>query len=597
MSGGAPAPPAGCRHKDRRSIAFGLPHCSLSRLTHLVGTAFAVIVMAFAVPVGSALGLRDSDWAWGKFAGYLWRGHVTSVRASWTVPRVLGAGGPIAGASTWIGAEAIHPHNAFIQIGTQEERVAPPGRAPENVYFAWWSDIGHEFLAQHLFRVKPGDSLSASLVLAPPGQWTLTIADSTSGTSAHFSTNEETNAEFNQAEWLQEHPGGEGQIPLPYPQLTTVHFRQLQVNSAAPKYADLYSQWMSVIGRSLAPSPLRDDSFTIRSATISAAGAWYLHTVLPATAAADAFSSQLAKWTAATPYLQMASANSTDARALREAIHALAGGRWPKSARGPIRSLIHDWRSTLARLRLPAPANPTALAEWRAAWERTSEANEFRGASETPAHPVARALNVPDIVPAAPSIRPTRLSLKGVAQHNETLGNPRAPVKMVYFGDPQCRVCLQWQEAVLPALVRKYVNTGWLQIQWQGIEVIGPASLTGERFIVAAGLQNHLWNVLDDVMANQGEENSGWLNVALLEEVGASIRGLNGAAAMAAALSPATTGELDAAFRLFEGDHLTGVPAFLLGPRSGPLRTFEYSEFEPPEWERAINRLLPKRDR
>jgi protein-disulfide isomerase len=193
---------------------------------------------------------------------------------------------------------------------------------------------------------------------------------------------------------------------------------------------------------------------------------------------------------------------------------------------------------------------------------------------------------------AASSIKLSKLSLAGIPQHNETLGNPRAPVKMLYFDDPQCPVCLMWHTQVMPAMVRKYVRTGKLQIQWHGFAVIGPASIAGERFIAAAGLQNHLWNVLDDVMANQGEENSGWLNVSLLEQIGGSIAGFNGVAAMAAASSPAITQELVVDLQAGERRGVEGVPAIFYGRRGGSLRYLEFTEYTAADFERPINRLL-----
>jgi protein-disulfide isomerase len=190
------------------------------------------------------------------------------------------------------------------------------------------------------------------------------------------------------------------------------------------------------------------------------------------------------------------------------------------------------------------------------------------------------------------TIKLSTLSLAGIPQHNETLGNPRAPVKMLYFDDPQCPICLEWHTQVMPALVRKYVRTGKLQIQWHGFAVIGPASVTGERFIAAAGLQNHLWNVLDDVMANQGQENSGWLNAPLLEQIGASIPGFNVSAAIAAASSPAVTQELATDLQEGENRGIDGVPAILYGRRGGPLKFLEFTEYTPADFERPINRLL-----
>jgi protein-disulfide isomerase len=197
--------------------------------------------------------------------------------------------------------------------------------------------------------------------------------------------------------------------------------------------------------------------------------------------------------------------------------------------------------------------------------------------------------------PAASPVKLSRLSLASIPQHNETLGSPNAPVRMLYFDDPQCPFCRIWHMQVLPALVRKYVKTGKLQIQWHGYAVIGPASVIGERFIAAAGLQNHLWDVLDDLMANQGEENSGWLNTSLLEQIGASIPGFNVPAAMADAVSPAIKHEIVTDVREGNRAGLVGVPYMQIGRRVGPLRQLEFSEYVPRDFERSINRLLRKR--
>jgi protein-disulfide isomerase len=192
------------------------------------------------------------------------------------------------------------------------------------------------------------------------------------------------------------------------------------------------------------------------------------------------------------------------------------------------------------------------------------------------------------------SIKPSTLSLAGIPQHNETLGSSRAPVKMLYFSDPQCPICLDFHKRILPALVRKYVRTGKLQIQWHGFAVVGPASVTGNRFIAAAGRQNHLWDVLDDVMANQGTENSGWLNAPLLEQIGSSIEGFDVAAAKAAASSPAIKQELAANMQQGKSLKILGPPAIFYGRRGGPLEFLDANAFSDPpaDFERPINRLL-----
>lgn len=193
---------------------------------------------------------------------------------------------------------------------------------------------------------------------------------------------------------------------------------------------------------------------------------------------------------------------------------------------------------------------------------------------------------------SVPSVKLSRLSLAGVPQHNETLGSLRAPVRMLYFDDPQCPFCLKWQTRVLPALVRRYVKTGKLQIQWHGFAVIGPASVTGERFIAAAGLQNHLWEVLDDVLVNQGKENSGWLTSSLLERIGGEIPGFDVAAATAAAGSPMITHELAADLLQGERYGFGGVPSVWIGLRGRSLRYVKFTEYISADFEGPINRLL-----
>lgn len=193
---------------------------------------------------------------------------------------------------------------------------------------------------------------------------------------------------------------------------------------------------------------------------------------------------------------------------------------------------------------------------------------------------------------APTSIKHSTLSLTGIPQNNETLGSPHAPVKMLYFGDPQCPICLEFQKQVLPALVRKYVRTGKLQIQWHGFAIIGPASVAGDRFIAAAGQQNHLWDVLDDIMANQGQENSGWLSAALLERIGALIPGFDVTTAMETASSSAIKKEVAADVQQGKSRGIVGVPAIFCGRREGSLKALKFAKYTPAEFERPINRLL-----
>jgi hypothetical protein len=207
-----------------------------------LGVLVALAVMFFLL-LGAAPGGSSASWSFGPFAGYLWRGRVTSVQGSWRVPRVLARSSLRSAASTWIGAEAPGEPGPFIQIGTNEQRVSPPEvleRGPG--YYAFWSDTKSTFHPRLLFPVSPGDDIRASLALARK-RWTLAIVDATSGASAHFSTSDETReGAFNEAVWMQEDvTDGTTGKPSPYPRLDESGLRRLAVNGKAPSYADLYS--------------------------------------------------------------------------------------------------------------------------------------------------------------------------------------------------------------------------------------------------------------------------------------------------------------------------------------------------------------------
>ena len=67
---------------------------------------------------------------------------------------------------------------------------------------------------------------------------------------------------------------------------------------------------MSVNHGNLAPTPIEDDSFTLKRApAVSAAAAQYLRLSATSGAAADQFQDERAEWTTKTPYAQIEAAS------------------------------------------------------------------------------------------------------------------------------------------------------------------------------------------------------------------------------------------------------------------------------------------------
>jgi hypothetical protein len=68
----------------------------------------------------------------------------------------------------------------------------------------------------------------------------------------------------------------------------------LRVNSTEPRSADVISTWMTADGTELAPSPLVNNTFSIRPAAISPAGKHYLKIAFALNMAGKTFVAQRA---------------------------------------------------------------------------------------------------------------------------------------------------------------------------------------------------------------------------------------------------------------------------------------------------------------
>lgn len=161
----------------------------------------------------------------------------------------------------------------------------------------------------------------------------------------------------------------------------------------------------------------------------------------------------------------------------------------------------------------------------------------------------------------------TAALLRGVPQHGVDLGSAKAPVTVVEFADLQCPYCAKWTREQFPTLVREYVRTGKVRVVFVGMAFLGPDSTKLLRTALAAGLQNRLWNVVDLLYRNQGEENSGWATDALLRSVGRAVPGLDVRRMLAARASATVRKQISTAAQLAGG--IQGTPSFAVGRTGG----------------------------
>jgi protein-disulfide isomerase len=182
--------------------------------------------------------------------------------------------------------------------------------------------------------------------------------------------------------------------------------------------------------------------------------------------------------------------------------------------------------------------------------------------------------------------------LAGIPQHGETLGDPRAPVTLVEFGDLQCPSCAVFAHDALPTIVSRYVRSGRVQLVFRGLHIIGSDSLRAARMAYALGEQNHLWEFVELMYSNQGAENSSYVTDRYLRALAGVIAGADVARALTQRGSAAVTTEIAQADSQAKRLRIKGTPAFLLSRSGEAARRFNPSELDSGSFTGPIDHLL-----
>jgi protein-disulfide isomerase len=109
--------------------------------------------------------------------------------------------------------------------------------------------------------------------------------------------------------------------------------------------------------------------------------------------------------------------------------------------------------------------------------------------------------------------------LAGIPQQQMVLGEAKAPVKLIEFGDLQCPVCAGFAKEILPPIIENQVKNGEAKIEFRNLTIIGDESIPAGAAALAAGEQGRGWNYLELFYRNQGEENSGYVSDEFMRAV------------------------------------------------------------------------------
>jgi protein-disulfide isomerase len=121
-----------------------------------------------------------------------------------------------------------------------------------------------------------------------------------------------------------------------------------------------------------------------------------------------------------------------------------------------------------------------------------------------------------------------RQLLNGIPQQGMLLGDPKAPVELVEFGDLQCPACKGYSEEILPPIIESKVKKGEAKLDFRNFTIIGEQSTPAGAAALAAGEQGRGWNYVELFYRNQGEENSGYADDEFLRAIakGAGVKNL-----------------------------------------------------------------------
>jgi protein-disulfide isomerase len=186
--------------------------------------------------------------------------------------------------------------------------------------------------------------------------------------------------------------------------------------------------------------------------------------------------------------------------------------------------------------------------------------------------------------------------LGGIPQTGNTLGSPTAPVTMQYFGDLECPICRQFSDGALTPLIKKYVRTGKLKIEYRNLETATrePETFRTQQIAaLAAGKQQKGWYYIELFYRQQGEEDTGYVTEKYLQELAKQVPGMNLATWTTDRGNGEFTNTITTDAQAANNSGFTGTPSFLIGKTGQKLQKFEYSSLtDPSSFESAIDSLL-----
>ncbi|HHY07021.1 MAG: thioredoxin domain-containing protein [Lawsonella sp.] len=120
-------------------------------------------------------------------------------------------------------------------------------------------------------------------------------------------------------------------------------------------------------------------------------------------------------------------------------------------------------------------------------------------------------------------INPSRFDADsyGLARRDDNtlaIGDKDAPVVLIDYSDMRCPYCAKWINEIEPELVKNYVETGKLRIEFRNVVLFGEQSQLGARAVLAAAKQGKGYEMMEEIFKHMPTDDRGTITSDRIEK-------------------------------------------------------------------------------
>lgn len=114
--------------------------------------------------------------------------------------------------------------------------------------------------------------------------------------------------------------------------------------------------------------------------------------------------------------------------------------------------------------------------------------------------------------------------LKKLPTNIPVLGDAKAKLTMIEFGDFQCPYCKQFFDQSFSEIKSKYIDTGKIKFIFVNFAFLGDESVLASEAAMCAQDQNRFWDFYNTLYQNQKGENQGYFIIPKLEQFAVGLK-------------------------------------------------------------------------